>query len=62
MGIPIDESENDRITLIGEQFYDQCEAKSQSGKTLWIGIERDQDGDWSVRRFLKCLYYLLGLL
>ena len=50
MSIPLEESENDLITQIGDEFYTQCEAKSQSGKTLWIGIERDKDGDWSVKK------------
>ena len=31
VSIPLQESENELITQIGYEFYDECEAKSQSG-------------------------------
>ena len=33
---------------MGKEFYEVCEAKSQSGKTLWIGTEKDEDGNWTI--------------
>ena len=47
---PLNSIENDAITRIGDEFYEACEAKSQSGKTLWIGIQRDNEGNWTVSR------------
>ena len=47
---PLNSIENDAITRIGDEFYEVCEAKSQSGKTLWIGIQRDNEGNWTVSR------------
>ena len=47
---PLNSIENDAITKIGDEFYEVCEAKSQSGKTLWIGIQRDNEGNWTVSR------------
>ena len=46
---PLDETENDLLLGLGNQFYNVCEAGSQSGKTLWIGIERDSANKWAVR-------------
>ena len=51
---PLDKTENDLLTQLGDQFYDVCEAKEQSGKTLWIGIQRDEAEKWAVS-----LYFLL---
>ena len=51
---PLNSIENDAITRIGDEFYEVCEAKSQSGKTLWIGIQRDKGGNWTVSRIIFC--------
>ena len=45
---PSDREENDLIQDIGNRYYETCEANEQSGKTLWIGIERNEDFDWVV--------------
>ena len=45
----MDKSENEKIQEIGDNFYQTCEANEQSGKTLWIGIERmmsDESDFW----------------
>ena len=49
VSIPLEKSENNKIQEIGDSFYTTCEANEQSGKTLWIGIERNTDFDWVVR-------------
>ena len=54
---PLDEMENKKITKFGEEFYDVCQAKSQSGKTLWIGIERNSNGDWTKIRGKDLVQY-----
>ena len=48
VSIPLDKSENDKIQEIGDNFYQTCEANEQSGKTLWIGIERSIGDYWVV--------------
>ena len=48
---PMSMQENEFITSIGDSFYDVCEAKSQSGKTMWIGIQRNSVGNWTVISF-----------
>ena len=53
---PLDEDENKKITKLGQDFYDVCEAKSQSGKTLWIGIEK-KNGTWQNIRDGKPVEY-----
>ena len=45
---PLEKSENDLLLQLGDKFYEVCEAGAQSGKTLWIGIERDENGKWAV--------------
>ena len=45
---PLDKTENDLLTQLGDKFYDVCEADAQSGKTLWIGIQRDSSEKWAV--------------
>ena len=53
---PLDKTENDLLTQLGDQFYDVCEAKEQSGKTLWIGIQRDEAEKWAVSLYvLLCI-------
>ena len=47
---PSDREENDLIQDIGNRYYDTCEANEQSGKTLWIGIKRNEDFEWVVSR------------
>ena len=49
---PSDREENDLIQDIGNRYYDTCEANEQSGKTLWIGIERGIENKWVVRFLL----------
>ena len=44
---PLNDQENRAIVEIGDSFYDICEADEQSGKTLWIGIER-KGYEWVV--------------
>ena len=44
---PLNDQENRAIEEIGDSFYDTCEADEQSGKTLWIGIER-KGSEWVV--------------
>ena len=46
--MPLTKAENNILLELGDQFYEVCEAASQSGKTLWIGIERDESGKWAV--------------
>ena len=48
VSIPLGKSENDKIQEIGDNFYQTCEANEQSGKTLWIGIERSIGDFWVV--------------
>ena len=50
MSNPLEKSENDLLLQLGDQFYEVCEAGAQSGKTLWIGIERGEDGKWAVSK------------
>ena len=46
---PLDKTENDLLTQLGDQFYGVCEAAAQSGKTLWIGIKREEESEkWAV--------------
>ena len=45
---PSDREENNLIQDIGNRYYNTCEANEQSGKTLWIGIERNEDFEWVV--------------
>ena len=54
---PLNDQENRAIVEIGDSFYDICEADEQSGKTLWIGIER-KGYEWvvSISYFLKFDY------
>ena len=47
--------ENNKIGKIGDSFYETCEANEQSGKTLWIGIERGKNFKWVVS--ISFLYY-----
>ena len=49
MSLPLEKAENNKVQALGDSFYEKCEANEQSGKTLWIGIERDQDFKWAVR-------------
>ena len=51
VSIPLEKSENNKVQEIGDSFYTTCEANEQSGKTLWIGIERNKDFEWVVRGF-----------
>ena len=46
----MDASENKLLTRIAEEYYDVSDAKAQSGKTAWVGIEPDptQKGRWQV--------------
>ena len=53
MANPLDKSENDALLQIGEDYYEVCEADAQSGKTLWIGIARDDKGKWAVSDFSR---------
>ena len=53
---PLEKAENDVIQEIGNKFYNTCEANEQSGKTLWIGIERSKEKKWVVR-FLFISYF-----
>ena len=53
---PLEKAENDKIQEIGNKFYNTCEANEQSGKTLWIGIERSKENKWVVR-FLFISYF-----
>ena len=53
---PLEKAENDVIQEIGNKFYNTCEANEQSGKTLWIGIERSKENKWVVR-FLFISYF-----
>ena len=47
---PLDKTENDLLTQLGDQFYGVCEAAAQSGKTLWIGIKREEESEkWAVK-------------
>ena len=47
---PLDKTENDLLLAIGDRYYEVCEAGAQSGKTLWIGITREDEGlKWAVR-------------
>ena len=53
---PSDREENDLIQEIGNRYYNTCEANEQSGKTLWIGIQRNEDFEWVVSNIkVKCL-------
>ena len=52
MSKPLEKAENDIIQEIGNKFYNTCEANEQSGKTLWIGIERSKENKWVVRFLL----------
>ena len=45
---PLEKSENDLLLQLGDKFYEVCEAGAQSGKTLWTGIERGENGEWAV--------------
>ena len=45
---PLDKTENDLLTQLGDKFYGVCDAAAQSGKTLWIGIQRDSSEKWAV--------------
>ena len=49
VSLPLEKAENNKVQALGDSFYEKCEANEQSGKTLWIGIERDQDFKWAVR-------------
>ena len=55
----MDKSENEKIQEIGDNFYKTCEANEQSGKTLWIGIERmmnDESDYWVNENQEKITY------
>lgn len=54
---PLDKTENDLVKAFGVQFYNVCEAASQSGKTLWIGIEKDAEDKWIDIRTKERLSY-----
>ena len=47
---PLEKSENDLLLQLGDKFYEVCEAGAQSGKTLWIGIERGENNKWAVSK------------
>ena len=47
---PLEKSENDLLLQLGDKFYEVCEAGAQSGKTLWIGIERGENDKWVVSK------------
>ena len=39
------------MTELAMEYYDKCEAKAKSGKTVWIGIEgNEQEGKWQVNK------------
>ena len=41
--VPKDEPDNDRVTDLALEYYDKCEAKAKSGKTVWIGKNIDTE-------------------
>jgi hypothetical protein len=36
------------VADLASKYFDACDANSQSGKTVWIGIDKQQDGKWKV--------------
>ena len=54
MSVPQNASENVLLTALATKHYDVCDAESQSGKTIWLGIEKEKDdGQWKVRKMPK---------
>ena len=50
VSVPLDGNENTRLTSLSQQYYYECEADTQSGKTAWIGIKPSEQNErqWVV--------------
>ena len=48
ISVPQNSTENASVADLASKYFDACDANSQSGKTVWIGIDKQQDGKWKV--------------